>query len=59
MKARLTARAALALGWRSLARDAVRFGRERRALFLGVRKDAKQGSRASTILLLCLMLVGL
>lgn len=59
MKCRLTARAALALGLRSIARDALRFGRESRALFAQARQDAGQGSRVSTALLLCLVLVGL
>lgn len=40
MKCRLTAHAALALGLRSIARDAPRFGRERRALFAQARQDA-------------------
>lgn len=59
MKARLTARAALVLGMRSLARDALRFGRASRALFVQARKDAGQGSRVSTALLVCLMLIGI
>ncbi|MCP1551667.1 MULTISPECIES: hypothetical protein [Methylorubrum] len=59
MKARLTARAALAFGMRSLARDALRLGRASRRLFVQARKDAGQGSRVSTALLVCLMLVGL
>jgi hypothetical protein len=59
VKCRLTARAALAFGLRSIARDALKFGRERRALFARAQKDAGQGSRVSTALLLCLVLVGL
>ncbi|MDV2987658.1 UNVERIFIED_CONTAM: hypothetical protein Q9R58_25460 [Methylobacteriaceae bacterium AG10] len=59
MKCRLTARAALALGLRPIARDALRFGRERRSLFAQVQQDARQGSRVSIALLLCLALVGL
>lgn len=59
MKARLTARAALILGMHSLARDALRFGRASRRLFVQARKDAGQGSRVSTALLVCLMLIGI
>lgn len=59
MKARLTARAALALGMRSIARDALRFGRASRSLFVQARKGAGQGSRVSTALLVCLMLIGI
>lgn len=59
MKAQLTARAALALGWRSLARDAARFGHERRDLFAVAQQDAARGSSTATLLLICLVLAGL
>nr|WP_171015571.1 hypothetical protein [Methylobacterium sp. L1A1] len=56
MKARITARAALALGLRSLARDAVRFGRERRALISETRREARRGCAPSAAVLILLLL---